>query len=78
MANAVIGSTSKADKPVACLLRSGDIVVMGRASRLSVHAVPRVLNDPVVFSQSENGSYRSAAEYLNTARININIRQVYK
>ncbi|XP_055615778.1 nucleic acid dioxygenase ALKBH1 [Toxorhynchites rutilus septentrionalis] len=38
----LIGGPSKAERPDALLLRSGDVVVMTHASRLCYHAVPRV------------------------------------
>ncbi|XP_055524742.1 nucleic acid dioxygenase ALKBH1 isoform X2 [Wyeomyia smithii] len=41
----LIGGPSKDERPDALLLRSGDVIVMTRASRLCYHAVPRVFTD---------------------------------
>ncbi|XP_058818592.1 nucleic acid dioxygenase ALKBH1 [Topomyia yanbarensis] len=41
----LIGGPSKDERPDALLLRSGDVIVMTRASRLCYHAVPRVFPD---------------------------------
>ncbi|XP_055606629.1 nucleic acid dioxygenase ALKBH1 isoform X2 [Uranotaenia lowii] len=40
----LIGGPTKDERPDALLLRSGDVVVMTRASRLCYHAVPRVFH----------------------------------
>lgn len=39
----LLGGLTKATEPTAILLRSGDICVMSGSSRLSYHAVPRIL-----------------------------------
>ena len=41
----LIGGSSLATVPTAVLLRSGDVVMMERESRLAFHAVPRILTD---------------------------------
>lgn len=43
MAVFLVGGPSVDEKPSAVYLRSGDIAVMSRASRLSYHAVPRIM-----------------------------------
>lgn len=40
-----LGGRTRDEKPRAILLRSGDVVVMGRASRLLYHGIPRILAD---------------------------------
>ena len=45
----LMGGTTKDVKPTAVYVRSGDIVVMSGASRLSYHAVPRII--PGTFKQ---------------------------
>lgn len=39
----LLGGQSKEEKPSAMFLKSGDVVVMSKASRLCYHAVPRVM-----------------------------------
>nr|XP_054759602.1 nucleic acid dioxygenase ALKBH1-like [Lytechinus pictus] len=39
----LVGGTTKATKPMALHLRSGDVIVLGGASRLAYHAVPRIM-----------------------------------
>lgn len=39
----LLGGTTKEEKPSALFLRSGDVVVMSKESRLCYHAVPRVM-----------------------------------
>lgn len=39
----LIGGKSKQVKPVALLLRSGDVVIMSGSARLAYHGVPRIL-----------------------------------
>lgn len=43
----LIGGKTKDEKPSAIFLKSGDIVVMSKESRLSYHAVPRILKTDV-------------------------------
>lgn len=47
MAIFLIGGPSINDKPAAVFLRSGDIAVMSRSSRLSYHAVPRIMRSDI-------------------------------
>lgn len=41
----LIGTDSLEDKPTPILIRSGDIIIMTKASRLSYHGVPKILKD---------------------------------
>lgn len=43
----LIGGRTKDEKPHALFLKSGDIVVMSKESRLSYHAVPRIVKTNV-------------------------------
>lgn len=101
----LIGGKTKEEEPTAIYLRSGDIVVMAKESRLCYHAVPRVFKDKVAswnlkFSEEDfmrsdkffcdifdkillenvkdNHFWQPFEEYLETSRININVRQVLK
>ena len=68
-------------------LRSGDIVVMSRDTRLAYHAVPRILRheeltglvihstDREISSEHRQGLH-CLEKYLSYSRINVNIRQV--
>jgi alkylated DNA repair protein alkB family protein 1 len=81
----LMGGHTKDEPPLEVLLRSGDVAVMGGASRTCYHGVARVL--PTPFSEAELGAlpereaerekYEAVRTYLSTQRININVRQVY-
>lgn len=43
----LIGGPTKDEKPVAIFLKSGDIAVMSKESRLSYHAVPKIMKTDV-------------------------------
>jgi len=75
----LLGGKTRSDPPVAMYLRSGDIVIMGGESRLCYHGVPRILHGtlPKEYSEIFDTTYAPVLEYLNSSRININIRQVY-
>lgn len=76
----LLGTQSKADKPVALFIRSGDIVIMSGECRLSYHAVPVLLNELVEDRYSPSGSddsWSPFAKYLSSSRINFNVRQVF-
>ncbi|XP_046847903.1 nucleic acid dioxygenase ALKBH1-like [Xenia sp. Carnegie-2017] len=82
----LLGGRTLDEQPCAVYLRSGDVVVMSRESRLSYHGVPRILeneNLSTLFtdeSQREPSAVKldlkSLKKYLNHSRININVRQV--
>jgi len=85
----LIGGLTKDEVPTPVLLQSGDIVVMGGASRLRFHAVPRVFNEEGIPAELEKTFQRSdlTAKYgedlsrlrifLSSTRINVNVRQVF-
>lgn len=67
MAIFLIGGPSINDKPSAVFLRSGDIAIMSRSSRLSYHAVPRIMkNDlPACWNSTPNIESNSKDEDCN-------------
>nr|CAB3221243.1 alkylated DNA repair protein alkB homolog 1 [Phallusia mammillata] len=67
----LIGGLNKAQTPQAILIRSGDVIIMSEKSRLSYHAVPRILECDV-----EKPRYDPKELFLAHSRINMNIRQV--
>ena len=76
----LMGSRTKASEPTALWLRSGDVMVMGGESRRCYHGVPRVVGG--VRWVEEGGVEEEGVEmgnvraYLESHRININVRQV--
>ncbi|KAL5490381.1 hypothetical protein ACEPAI_5214 [Sanghuangporus weigelae] len=78
----LIGGPTKNDRPVAILLRSGDAIVMaGPSCRRAYHGVPRILEGtmPAHFDEDAESTVDWAAysRYLQTTRINVNVRQVF-
>ncbi|KDQ14571.1 hypothetical protein BOTBODRAFT_32704 [Botryobasidium botryosum FD-172 SS1] len=79
----LIGGLTRDVEPVPILLRSGDVVVMsGPGCRRAYHGVPRILEDTLpkhLAASSEDGDYDWGpfGEYMRTARINVNARQVF-
>ncbi|ETL80211.1 alkylated DNA repair protein AlkB [Phytophthora nicotianae] len=83
----LLGGHTKDEPPLEILLRSGDIAIMGGASRTCYHGVARVLPTPFSVEDKEldallqsGGSreeYEAVRTYLSSQRININVRQVY-
>lgn len=83
----LLGGHSKDEPPLEILLRSGDVAIMGGASRRCYHGVARVL--PNSFTVKEHKvkactqsdevrvEYEAVQKYLSSHRININVRQVY-
>ncbi|GMF18124.1 unnamed protein product [Phytophthora fragariaefolia] len=83
----LMGGHTKDEPPLEILLRSGDIAIMGGASRMCYHGVARVL--PTPFDQpsdecdalpqgrDDREEYEAVRTYLSSQRININLRQVY-
>ena len=83
----LLGGQTLDDTPCAMYLRSGDIVVMSRDTRLAYHAVPRILrhedlagllthNTNSEISSERRLSLHCLEKYLSYSRINVNIRQV--
>ncbi|KAJ3230675.1 hypothetical protein HDU81_004310 [Chytriomyces hyalinus] len=84
----VIGTESREDKedlPISLILRSGDVIVMSGASRKCFHGVPRIIPNSLpgylastndVSSKGDEEDWRVFGDFLSTARININVRQI--
>jgi alkylated DNA repair protein alkB family protein 1 len=79
----LVGGLTRDVAPVSILLRSGDIIVMsGPACRRAYHGVPRILEGTLPAYLGEgtdinDGLWTPYAQYMNTTRININVRQVF-
>ncbi|KAI0059084.1 hypothetical protein BV25DRAFT_1918788 [Artomyces pyxidatus] len=76
----LIGGLTRDIDPVPILLRSGDIIVMsGPACRRAYHGVPRILENtlPVHLAADGMDEWLPYSTYLETSRININVRQVF-
>ncbi|KAJ6815381.1 alpha-ketoglutarate-dependent dioxygenase alkB isoform X2 [Iris pallida] len=78
----LLGGKSREDSPTAMFLRSGDIVLMAGQARECFHGIPRIFTDQdqvevsslsQEFSNEQDVCFR---DYIETSRININIRQV--
>lgn len=69
MAIFLIGGPSINDKPSAVFLRSGDIAIMSRSSRLSYHAVPRIMKSdiPNSWQSIECNSHADVEDQLDAA-----------
>ncbi|KAI6173125.1 Fe2OG dioxygenase domain-containing protein [Aphelenchoides besseyi] len=64
------------DDPVdACLLQSGDVLVMHGDQRLVYHAVPRILRT-TKFTDDRGVVNEKVLDYANRCRVNITLRQV--
>lgn len=84
----LLGGLTKETDPVAVYLHSGDICIMSNECRLAYHAVPRIVPAPKTdlpyineFVSSEkrrkdSEDFSSFERYLETSRINMNVRQV--
>lgn len=81
----LLGKETKAEKPVALMLRSGDVVIMSSKARMAYHAVPKILSDPNLHKYFEIEKehptedlteWTDFFDYIRFNRININIRQV--
>jgi alkylated DNA repair protein alkB family protein 1 len=83
----LIGGRNRSVRPTAVLIRSGDVLIMSRESRHSVHGVPKILpldaveSDLLQYLRTQpfpNSCTELAAvkRYLCCNRININVRQV--
>lgn len=73
----LIGTENKLDKPHALFLRSGDVIIMSGACRLSYHAVPCILTEDISgrYCDSQNDESIDFYEYINKSRINISGKQ---
>ncbi|ORY33285.1 hypothetical protein BCR33DRAFT_665312 [Rhizoclosmatium globosum] len=78
----VIGTESREDRdplPISLVLRSGDVIVMSRASRKCFHGVPRIIPNTLPTHLANNmgdDEWPVFSDFLSTARININVRQI--
>lgn len=73
----LIGGRSLDDKPSAILLRSGDVIVMSKESRLCYHGVPKVLLPKIdQHFNHDNELEDPFNSFMQVTRININVRQV--
>ncbi|GAU16648.1 hypothetical protein TSUD_325980 [Trifolium subterraneum] len=79
----LLGGKSREDAPIAMFLRSGDVVLMAGEARECFHGVPRIFTDK---ENAEIGHLEKQLtqeddlcflKYIQTSRININIRQVF-
>ncbi|KAH9955609.1 hypothetical protein BC827DRAFT_1141187 [Russula dissimulans] len=80
----LVGGLTRDVAPIPILLRSGDIIVMsGPACRRAYHGVPRIFEGTLPAYLGEgagdagDGSWMPYARYMDTTRININVRQVF-
>ncbi|CCM07222.1 uncharacterized protein FIBRA_09567 [Fibroporia radiculosa] len=76
----LIGGLTRDVEPTAILLRSGDVVIMsGPACRRAYHGVPRILEGtlPPHLEAGVDAGWQLYEEYLHSARINVNVRQVF-
>ena len=79
----LVGGLTRDVAPISIMLRSGDIIVMsGPACRRAYHGVPRILEGtlPAYLEEGADIDDRLStpyARYMNTTRININVRQVF-
>ena len=79
----LIGGLTRDVAPIPILLRSGDVVVMsGPACRRAYHGVPRILEGTLPAHlgeciRADDESWLPYARYMDTTRININVRQVF-
>ncbi|KAJ7582799.1 hypothetical protein C8J56DRAFT_1005720 [Mycena floridula] len=77
----LIGGLTRDIEPTPILLRSGDVAIMsGPACRRAYHGVPRILENtlPAHLSTNEgDDEWNKYAAFLQTTRININVRQVF-
>mmetsp|Transcript_39885 Transcript_39885/g.105373 ORF Transcript_39885/g.105373 Transcript_39885/m.105373 type:complete len:178 (-) Transcript_39885:207-740(-) len=78
----LIGGRTKAQEPIPLLLRSGDVILQGGESRQFVHGVPRVIAGSLPTELSEfrfrgDAVLAPVASWLDSHRININVRQCW-
>lgn len=70
----LIGGQSLDDKPTAIFLKSGDIIIMSRESRICYHGIPKIL---ISEKNQDFGDWEEPFKnYMQITRINLNVRQV--
>ncbi|EKM55906.1 uncharacterized protein PHACADRAFT_174062 [Phanerochaete carnosa HHB-10118-sp] len=85
----LIGGPTRDTEPVPIFLRSGDVLIMSGPCRRAYHGVPRILEDTcpahllgsfnsqTAPSSDQGDDWKPYAEYMRSARINVNVRQVF-
>ncbi|WJX33431.1 DNA-(apurinic or apyrimidinic site) lyase [Trifolium repens] len=79
----LLGGKSREDAPIAMFLRSGDVVLMAGEARECFHGVPRIFTDKENAEIDHLETHLTHEDdlcflkYIQTSRININIRQVF-
>ncbi|OCF45336.1 alkylated DNA repair protein AlkB [Kwoniella heveanensis CBS 569] len=83
----LLGSASRHDPPRPIIIRSGDCLIMSGSGRQAYHGVPRILEGtlPSHFElspadsdpSSTSSTMKAAKQFIASARININARQVF-
>lgn len=79
----LIGGLKLQDPAEALLIRSGDVIVMSKGSRLRYHGVPKILPADFIPWKNETEEKKSADWdminfYISESRVNMNIRQVLR
>ncbi|PVG04465.1 hypothetical protein CPB86DRAFT_722448 [Serendipita vermifera] len=78
----LIGGLTREERATPIILRSGDVLIMsGPRCRRAFHGVPRILEGSLPAylkrERSDSEDWGLIADYLETTRININVRQVF-
>ncbi|KAK9765532.1 hypothetical protein K7432_006072 [Basidiobolus ranarum] len=76
----LLGGTTRDVPPVAIYLRSGDVLAMCGPCRAAFHGVPRILESTLpdyLKTNPEDPDWDIYASFVNEARINVNVRQVF-
>ncbi|ORY02811.1 hypothetical protein K493DRAFT_207828 [Basidiobolus meristosporus CBS 931.73] len=76
----LLGGATRDVPPVAIYLRSGDMMAMCGPCRAAFHGVPRILEGTLpdhLKPNPEDPDWDIYADFVNEARINVNIRQVF-
>ncbi|KAF3779471.1 Alpha-ketoglutarate-dependent dioxygenase [Nymphaea thermarum] len=79
----LLGGNQRDHPPIAMFVRTGDVVLMAGAARECFHGVPRIFTDEENADVSALAQQFSSADefyfknYIQTSRININVRQVF-
>uniref|UniRef100_T1IYE7 Fe2OG dioxygenase domain-containing protein n=1 Tax=Strigamia maritima TaxID=126957 RepID=T1IYE7_STRMM len=77
----LLGGQTKSEEPSAMMLNSGDVVVMSGQSRLSYHAVPKILSSEATpwleleNHEQERPEWIHVKKVICQSRINLNVRQ---
>ncbi|XP_046487484.1 nucleic acid dioxygenase ALKBH1 [Neodiprion pinetum] len=85
----LVGGLSLEDPADALLLRSGDVVVMSKGSRLRYHGVPKILQADSMPWKNQNSTndckskkmcidWDKIMSYISESRVNMNVRQVLR